>query len=134
MITTILFFFYLRDLRGWGLVASGALVGAFFFVDAAFLASNLTKVPGGGWFPLAVAAGVYLILSTWRRGRALLKPAKARASSGATCAGVKAVALRAVKGAVTARWSVISCSLPRPMPRSPLSLTLEITSIGTESE
>ncbi len=46
--------------------------GVFFLIDAVFLAANATKIPHGGWFPLAVAVVIYLLLTTWKRGRALL--------------------------------------------------------------
>ncbi len=45
----------------------------FFIIDMAFFAANLTKFSDGGWFPLAVAAIVFSVLMTWRRGRELLK-------------------------------------------------------------
>jgi KUP system potassium uptake protein len=41
-------------------------------VDLAFFGTNLFKIPDGGWFPLLVAAIVYLFMSTWKRGRARL--------------------------------------------------------------
>ena len=37
-----------------------------------FFASNLLKVVDGGWFPLTMAAGLYVILATWKDGRHLL--------------------------------------------------------------
>ena len=40
---------------------------------------------------------------------------------------------KAVIGAVMARWSWVSCRQPQPLPRLAVWLTLEITSIGTES-
>ena len=51
-----------------------------------------------------------------------------------TCSGLVAVSEKAVSGRVTADWSVISCSVPRPMPRSLLAATEVMTSIGTLSE
>ncbi|MFJ4292827.1 KUP/HAK/KT family potassium transporter [Cupriavidus sp. NPDC089707] len=46
--------------------------GCFLAVDVAFLSSSLLKVAGGGWFPLALGAGVFIVMMTWVRGRALL--------------------------------------------------------------
>ncbi len=37
-----------------------------------FLASNLLKVPAGGWFPLVLGTLVFGLMTTWRRGNALL--------------------------------------------------------------
>ncbi len=45
----------------------------FFIIDMAFFTANLTKFSDGGWFPLAVAAIVFSVLMTWRRGRELLQ-------------------------------------------------------------
>jgi KUP system potassium uptake protein len=50
----------------WVAVAAGA---GFLFVDLGFFSANLTKIVHGGWFPLLVAAVVFLTLMTWRRGR-----------------------------------------------------------------
>lgn len=50
------------------------LVGSVFLsIDLAFFAANAVKIPHGGWFPLALGAVVFLLLSTWRKGRALLR-------------------------------------------------------------
>lgn len=41
-------------------------------VDSAFFISNATKIPYGGWFPLVVGLIVFILLTTWKKGRALL--------------------------------------------------------------
>jgi len=46
---------------------------AFFVIDLAYFGANLTKVPDGGWFPLAVGAVVFTMLTTWARGRRLMR-------------------------------------------------------------
>jgi KUP system potassium uptake protein len=45
----------------------------FFLVDGAYFSSNMTKVPDGGWFPLVVAAFAFTLLTTWAKGRRLMK-------------------------------------------------------------
>ncbi|WP_228243271.1 potassium transporter Kup [Porphyrobacter sp. GA68] len=45
----------------------------FFIVDGAYFAANLPKVPSGGWFPLVVGAVGFTLLTTWARGRALMR-------------------------------------------------------------
>lgn len=47
--------------------------GGFLLVDLAFVAGNATKIPHGGWVPLALAAGMYFIFTTWRDGRTSLR-------------------------------------------------------------
>jgi KUP system potassium uptake protein len=49
-----------------------SLTALFLIVDAMFFASTLTKIPDGGWFPLLVAAVVFLLLTTWKTGRKLM--------------------------------------------------------------
>jgi KUP system potassium uptake protein len=71
-IDTILFFVVVRFLWHkpvWMAVAGGA---AFLVVDLTFFAANLTKVASGGWVPLAIGSVVFSVMTTWRRGRALL--------------------------------------------------------------
>jgi KUP system potassium uptake protein len=49
------------------------VTGMFLLVDGAYFASNLTKVPDGGWFPLLVAAVAFTLLTTWARGREIVR-------------------------------------------------------------
>ncbi len=41
-----------------------------------FFASNASKIMDGGWFPLALAAIVFTVLTTWRRGIDILRAKK----------------------------------------------------------
>jgi len=41
-------------------------------IDLTFLGSNALKIPDGGWFPLLVGGIVFTLLTTWKRGRAVL--------------------------------------------------------------
>jgi KUP system potassium uptake protein len=56
----------------WHPAAAGLAFASFLAVDLAFLSSNALKIPAGGWFPIAFAAAVYALMSTWRTGRAAL--------------------------------------------------------------
>jgi KUP system potassium uptake protein len=56
----------------WRPIAVISIVGLFMLVDLSFFAANLTKIAHGGWFPLAIGAAMFLILTTWKRGRTLL--------------------------------------------------------------
>jgi KUP system potassium uptake protein len=49
------------------------LVLLFLIVDGAYFVANLTKVPDGGWFPLLVGFVAFTLLTTWARGRKLLR-------------------------------------------------------------
>jgi KUP system potassium uptake protein len=71
-IDTILFFVVVRYLWRkplWLVLAGGAL---FLTVDLTFFAANLTKVLHGGWFPLSIALVVFVVLTTWQRGREIV--------------------------------------------------------------
>jgi KUP system potassium uptake protein len=48
------------------------IVTPFLLVEAVFLASNLLKVPQGGYVPLLIAAVMMLVFWTWTRGARLL--------------------------------------------------------------
>ncbi|HET6579819.1 MAG TPA: potassium transporter Kup [Gemmatimonadales bacterium] len=68
-ITTVLFCSVARDRWHWPRWRV-ALVGALFLsVDLAFLGANLTKIASGGWLPLLIAVVVYVLMTTWKRGR-----------------------------------------------------------------
>ncbi len=56
----------------WHPLATVGVLGAMLVVDLAFFASNAAKFLSGGWFPLVVGAGLYVLLVTWKRGRTLL--------------------------------------------------------------
>lgn len=70
--TTVLFAAVARERWGWRVAAIAAVVVPLLLVETTFFAANLTKVPHGGWFPIAVAAGVFTCMSTWKRGRRIL--------------------------------------------------------------
>ncbi|MCW1381581.1 potassium transporter Kup [Novosphingobium sp. KCTC 2891] len=57
----------------WHPLLAGLVTGAFLIVDGAYFASNATKVPDGGWFPLLVAAIAFAVLTTWARGRRIVR-------------------------------------------------------------
>ena len=72
MITTELTFFVIRYARKLPLMLCITATGVFFTVDVLFWASNLLKLLHGGWFPLVIAGVVFLLMVTWRDGRARL--------------------------------------------------------------
>ena len=72
IITTVMTFFVIRYGWGYPLPLCIAATGVFFVIDAVFFASNLLKIAQGGWFPLAMAAALYVVMSTWKDGRRLL--------------------------------------------------------------
>jgi KUP system potassium uptake protein len=71
-IDTCLLSVVLFNLWKWNKALSVAILALFFTVDTAYLASNLTKIPDGGWFPLLIGLIVFTLLTTWARGRKLM--------------------------------------------------------------
>jgi KUP system potassium uptake protein len=57
---------------GWRPGLAVAVFGAFLAVDLVFLSANGLKILAGGWFPLVMAAAVFFLMSTWRRGREVM--------------------------------------------------------------
>ena len=70
LITSALLFLAMRDIWHWSVLASAAVAGGFFIVDAAFFIANLTKIAEGGYVPLMLAACVYIIMVVWHVGAA----------------------------------------------------------------
>ena len=72
VMTTGMFFVMSRQVWGWSLPKAGLVVGLFLIMDVPFLLGNALKIRHGGWVPLAIGVVVYLLMSTWKRGRELL--------------------------------------------------------------
>jgi KUP system potassium uptake protein len=68
-ITTVAYFIVARRNWRWPLWWIGPLCAMFLVIDLAFFLSNARKLADGGWFPLAIAAGVLAIMHTWKSGR-----------------------------------------------------------------
>jgi KUP system potassium uptake protein len=72
VMTTGMFFVMSRQVWDWSLPKAALVVGLFLVMDIPFLLGNWLKIPHGGWVPLAMGAVLYLLMSTWKRGRQLL--------------------------------------------------------------
>jgi KUP system potassium uptake protein len=68
-ITSVMYFLVARRTWRWPLWRAGLLLAAFLAVDLPFVASNLLKVVDGGYVSLAIAAVLFAIMFTWKRGR-----------------------------------------------------------------
>jgi KUP system potassium uptake protein len=71
--TTLLLYFAARRVWKWSILRAGALCALLLALEGAFLAANSAKVMQGGWLPLAIAAVVFLLMTTWKKGRYLLR-------------------------------------------------------------
>src|SRR4029077_3607628 len=72
VITTLLAYVVTRERWGWSVWKAAAPAAVFLGVDTVFFGANLIKIAYGGWFPLLVAAIIYGVMSTWKRGRELV--------------------------------------------------------------
>ena len=72
VITTILFYVVARERWGWNLLTAGALAAFFLVIDLAFFGANIIKVAHGGWFPLLLAVTIFIVMTTWKKGRRIL--------------------------------------------------------------
>ena len=72
MITTVLTYFVVRE--SWRMPAPLAVGATAFFllIDALLVAGCAIKFLDGGWFPLSLGLVLFVLMSTWRRGRELL--------------------------------------------------------------
>ena len=71
-ITTILALIVARRQWNWSLLTV-ILAGVLLLtIDLSFLGANLIKIEYGGWFPLVLGVGVFIVMTTWRRGRELV--------------------------------------------------------------
>jgi KUP system potassium uptake protein len=70
--TTLLLFVLMRTWWNWSLRRALALTLPLLVIDVSFLGANVTKVAHGGWVPLAVAAGIFILMTTWQRGRTVV--------------------------------------------------------------
>jgi KUP system potassium uptake protein len=57
----------------WRWLAALPVVVLFVFFDGAYFAANAVKIPYGGWFPLLVGAFAFTLLTTWAKGRKLMR-------------------------------------------------------------
>lgn len=72
VITTLLAFFAMNNLWKWSLGLSLIVTGLLLSIDIMFFIVNISKIPDGGWIPLAMASCVFLIMTTWNKGRKIV--------------------------------------------------------------
>jgi KUP system potassium uptake protein len=72
LITTLLFYSFLIQNWCWPRWKALPVCSFFLAIEFTFFSANIVKVFKGGWFPLLVGALIYTMMSTWKRGRAIL--------------------------------------------------------------
>ncbi|WP_329742465.1 potassium transporter Kup [Dyella sp. A6] len=71
-ITTLLALVVARRQWHWNgfVVVLGGIV--LLAIDLSLFSANVIKIDHGGWFPLVLGLGVFVLMTTWRRGRELV--------------------------------------------------------------
>ena len=72
VIVTVLFAVVASQLWKWKLPVVLLLAAFFLVIDLSFFGANIVKIAHGGWFPVLVAAFMFTLMTTWRRGRRIL--------------------------------------------------------------
>ena len=72
LMTTLMFYVMSREVWRWSFLKAGVVVVLFLAMDVPFFIANAMKIKNGGWIPLATAAVLFLLMSTWKRGREIL--------------------------------------------------------------
>ncbi len=71
-VDTLLFYFIVRHLWKRPVWQALAACTAFGVIDVVFITSNLLKFFNGAWVPLALGAGLVVVMWTWNRGAQIL--------------------------------------------------------------
>jgi KUP system potassium uptake protein len=71
-ITSILSYWVARDRWGWSILRAGSFLVFILTIDLSFFIACSAKIASGGWFPLALACGMFSVMVTWNKGRTLL--------------------------------------------------------------
>lgn len=72
LISSMLFYRVARERWHWNRFVAVGLVGLFLVVDFTFFSANMTKIFNGAWFPLIIGGMIFLLMTTWKKGREVL--------------------------------------------------------------
>jgi KUP system potassium uptake protein len=68
LLTTVLLYQAMAEVWRWPRIVAVLTGGFFFIVDLSFFSANLLKIEEGGWLPLSLAAVIFVVMTTWRKG------------------------------------------------------------------
>ncbi len=71
-ITSLLFYVVARGRWNWSLWHIVPLTVVFLTIDLSLFSANAVKIAYGGWVPIVIATGVFVFMSTWKKGRHML--------------------------------------------------------------
>ena len=73
VITSLLAVVVAAKIWQWGWYRAALLFACFLAFELIFLWANIQKIPDGGWFPLVAGLVIFTVMTTWKRGRDLLR-------------------------------------------------------------
>ena len=73
VVTSLLMFVLARSWWRWSRWQAGLFLAAFLTIDLAFFGANIPKIVHGGWVPLLLGATLFLMMTTWFRGKAIVQ-------------------------------------------------------------
>lgn len=82
IITTMMLAFLAFHIWRWNKLLAAGTIALFALVDGIYFASNIAKIPDGGWFPLAVATVLFTLLTAWATGRRIMRERLAEGEGG----------------------------------------------------
>jgi KUP system potassium uptake protein len=117
-VTTVLAGFVARKVWHWRWPMIAAVLMPIIAIDLALFGANATKIPRGAWFPLVIGLVVFVIMSTWRKGRQLVGSRAARdavpvASFLATCEETLEARVSGTAAYLTAETAYVPATLVR---------------------
>ncbi len=68
LMTTAILYRVMDAIWRWRRPVAVAMFSAFIGVDIVFFAANLLKIAQGGWIPLVIGGGIFVVMTTWRAG------------------------------------------------------------------
>ncbi len=72
VITTILTYIVMRKRWNWSLWIALPFLILFFTIDLAFFGANAFKILDGGFVPLIIGIVIFVLMTTWKKGRIIL--------------------------------------------------------------
>ena len=72
VISTLLASFVFYEVWKWNSTKTLIFMAIFLVIDFAFFSANILKIPDGGWFPILIGSVIFVLMTTWKKGRALL--------------------------------------------------------------
>jgi len=75
LVSTVLGFVVIWKCWQWRLAGAAALMAPFAVIDVLFVAATSLNLLQGAWLPIAIAAGLVVLMLTWVKGTAVLRVA-----------------------------------------------------------